>query len=131
MASLPADNQSTVVRTPKELSRASTMELTDSEVTKVFQEIVRIQRRYASRRNTHQNLEALRDEVLTRLMEMNILATFDPAPCLQGLPPEVEIIGKVGQEAEQHGFDHEKQQWEVRKATGRGEDYYGEKEKAS
>lgn len=105
------------------------MELTDEEVTQALQIIVNIQHKYATRQNTAGNLEQLRDEALTRLAEIGILATLDPAPCFYGDPPELEIIGKIKSDPlHTEGFDHEKKQYEVRKAVDRGEEWLGQKE---
>lgn len=106
-------------------------ELTDEEVMKVGQIVGELMRKYSNRRNTAENLEALRDEALTRLAaEMNILATLDPAPCFYGEPPTLEIIGKMpGDAIHQDGFDHEKKRWEVQEANKRNEDYRGQKER--
>jgi hypothetical protein len=132
MASLPGDTKSTKVRSAKELSDLTMMELTDSEVTQVFQEIVKIQQKYATRQATPANLDSLRDEILTRMLELGIHANFDPVPMVDGEPPAVEIIGKIpGGAFDKYGFDHEKEQWEVQKAETRNEKFYGEKEKAS
>jgi hypothetical protein len=104
-------------------------ELTDSEITEVFKIIALVQEKYAPKANTPENLDALRDETLTRLMEKGVLATLDPAPCFYGEPPVIEIIGKVGDNVyAKEGFDHEKKMYEVRKATERGEEWLGQKE---
>lgn len=104
-------------------------ELTDSESTEAFQLIMEIQMKYALKPNTQQNLEELRDEALTRLMERNVLAELDIAPCFYGEPPIIEIKGKIaGDSLHTYGFDHEKKKWEIDKAHDRGEDYLGEKE---
>lgn len=128
MAGLPGDNHSTVVTNPTELSRGTTMELTDSEVQDVFKLIVEVQERYKFKFATAENLAALRDEVLYRLMEHNILATFDPTPILNGEAPQVEIVGKISSDPiHKHGFDHEKEQWEVQRANERSQEVYDEK----
>jgi hypothetical protein len=104
-------------------------ELTDSESTAAFQLVMELQAKYAYKANTVDNLEQLRDEALTRLMEMNILAELDVAPCFHGEPPVLELKGKIaGDSIHQHGFDHEKKKWEIDKAREKGEDYLGEKE---
>lgn len=116
------------ITTGKQFAQVAT-ELQDTEVQAAMKMIVSVQQRYAHKRNTKENLESLRDEVLTRFMEMGILATFDPTPCFYGEPPTLEIIGKVAGDAiHHHGFDHEKKQYEVRKANTRGEDFLGQKE---
>lgn len=108
----------------------SAADLTDSEITEVFKIVALIRDKYAGKANTPENLEKLRDETLTRLMEKGVLATLDPAPCFYGEPPIIEIIGKIKEDAVFHkeGFDHEKKMYEVRKATERGEDWLGQKE---
>jgi hypothetical protein len=104
-------------------------ELTDTESVAVVRLITECQMKWAHKPNTKQNLEYLRDEVLTKMMGMNVIAEFDPAPCFYGEPPIVEIKGKVaGDPIHKHGFDHEKKAYEVVKAKEAGEDYYGEKE---
>lgn len=102
--------------------------LLDSDVQRIVDIVVGdIQAKYAYKANNVANLEALRDEVLTRLMEVGILATFDPTPCFYGEPPELEILGRV---EDRHGFDHEKKGYEVNKANARDEDYLGQKGKS-
>lgn len=105
-------------------------DLEDSEITEVFKVVALVRDKYAGKANTAENLEKLRDETLTRLMEIGVLATLDPAPCFYGEPPIIEIIGKVKEDTTFHkeGFDHEKKMYEVRKATERGEDWLGQKE---
>lgn len=104
-------------------------ELTDTEAVAVVRLIGEIQMKYANKPNTKQNLEDLRDEALTRLIEINILAELDPSPCFYGESPIVEIIGKVSSDPlHKYGFDHEQKKWEIDKAHDRGEDYLGEKE---
>lgn len=108
-------------------------DLTDSEISEVFKIIALVQEKYANKANTPENLEKLRDETLTRLMDVGVLATLDPAPCFYGEPPVIEVIGKIKEDKTFHteGFDHEKKQYEVRKATERGEDWLGQKESAN
>lgn len=119
-----------LVKTQKEFSDGLTMDLTDEEISKSMRIVVEIQNKWADRPNTVNNLEALRDEVLTRLAnDCGVLATLDPAPALYGEPPVLEFIGKVaGDSSHQYGMDHEKKMYEVRKATERGEAYLGQKE---
>lgn len=104
-------------------------DLQDSEVTQIASIVGAASRKYSTRIATIANLEALRDEILTRLSTINILATVDVAPVLNGEPPTVEIIGKVaGDSQHKYGMDHERKQYEVRKATARGEEFLGQKE---
>ena len=107
-------------------------DLTDVEVGQVGKLIGALQRKYAHKANTPENLEHLRDEVITKLAEdMGILATLDPTPCFHGEPPILEIVGKVaGHSFNKDGFDHERKYWEVQKANQLGEAYLGQKEKS-
>lgn len=105
------------------------MDLTDYEVKLVGEIVGGLVMKFARRRNTVENLDELRDEALTRLAEIGILATLDPTPCFHGEPPIVEILGKVPTDSiHKDGFDHERKSWEVREAIKRGEDYRGQKE---
>lgn len=104
-------------------------DLTDEEIQKAFNVVVSAQRKYSDKPNSEAWLEKLRDEVLHRMAEIGILASFDPTPCFYGDPPEFEILGKVsGDPYHKYGLDHEKKKFEVQRATSRGEDYLGQKE---
>lgn len=104
-------------------------DLTDREITRIFSVVENVRQKYAGKPNTADNLEALRDEALTRLMDIGIIATLDPAPCFYGEPPTLEIIGKLDNSLVKDGFDHEQKGWEVNKAIERGEDWLGQKDK--
>src|SRR4051794_9914225 len=105
-------------------------DLTDRELTELFKTVEQVRQKYSGLPNTADNLEKLRDETLTRLMEAGILATLDPSPCFHGQPPVIEIVGKIdADQIHTHGFDHEQKGWEVNKANTRGEDWLGQKEK--
>jgi hypothetical protein len=128
MVTLPGDTKSTVVGSLKELSDASMMELTDSEAQAVLTEVLKIQEKYQYRYATKANLDSMADEITTKMYEMGVLVTFDPTPLLEGDAPHLEILGKITGEFQQHGFDHEREQWEVQRANERGQDVYKEKE---
>lgn len=118
-----------IIKSEKQFAQFA-MDLTDLEIGQIAKIIKQIQAKYASRPNSPEVLDQLRDEVLTKLAEIEILATVDPTPCFHGEPPIVEILGKVpGSAIHKDGFDHERKAWEVRKANELGEDYRGQKEK--
>jgi len=118
-----------VITSTKQLAQFAS-ELTDLEVGEVAKIIGVLQRKYGARPNTPKVLDELRDEALTKLAEIGILATVDPTPCFHGEPPIVEIVGKVpGHEIHSEGFDHERKRWEVQNANKLGEDWRGQKEK--
>lgn len=107
-------------------------ELLDSEIQQAVSIIASLQEKYKHRPNTAGNLEALRDEALSRLADLGILATLDPAPCFYGEAPILEIVGKVTTDTiHTDGFDHEQKGYEVRKSVERGEDYLGQKERSN
>jgi hypothetical protein len=129
---LPANEG--IVKTVKDFSGGLTMDLTDEEIQKAFEIIMVTQNRYAMKTFTRENLEALNDEITYRLAEeIGIIATVDFVPALRGEPPIVDLsLGKVsGDPIHKYGFDHEKKQWEVRKATERGEEFLGEEKARS
>lgn len=107
----------------------SATDLTDREITQVFKVVETVRQKWAGRPNTADNLDSLRDEALTRLMDIGIIATLDPAPCFYGQPPTLEIIGKIDTDPiHKYGMDHEQKGYEVNKAVERGEDWLGQKE---
>lgn len=128
MPALPGDTKSTVVSSVKEFSDVSMMELTDSEVQAALKTILAIQEKYQYRYATKANLDAMSDEITTKMYEQGILVSFDPTPLLKGDAPHLEILGKVDKGFQEHGFDHEREQWEVQRANERSQDVYKEKE---
>lgn len=122
-------NPSGRVTSGKQLAH-SAADLLDSEVQQVLQIVVSVQERYQYKSNTPIHLEAMRDELLTKLMEIGILATVDPTPCFYGQPPDLEIIGSTRMHASD-GFDHERKRDEVLSANVRNEDYLGQKGKSA
>lgn len=114
-----------IVSSPEGLAKVATA-LTDWQIKKLYIAIYSIQKRYMFRANTPENLEELRDEILTKCAEMNILATVDPAPVFYGEPPILEILGEINV-TNDGAFDHERKGWEVNKANELGEDFRGQK----
>lgn len=105
-------------------------DLTDFEVKELSAVIYDVSTRFSRKTNTVKNLEEMRDEILTRLADINVLAEVDPAPCLYGKPPEVTIIGKVNtDDIHKYGFDHERKAHEVNNAIRRNETFRGQKER--
>ncbi len=129
-----------VVSSMKDFSNALTLDLNDDEIKLAGELILSIRARYVDRwqfmsfnsfEQAASELEHYRDEITTTLAErLQILATVDTAPVLDGEAPLVEIIGRIeGSSFAKYGLDHEKKSWEVRKATERGEAYLGQKGK--
>lgn len=138
--------QDTVVRTQKQFSDALTQELTDEEIKQAMALILPLKEKWRNRfigklahdptLNLEKALEMLAemsDEITYRLAtELNVLATVDTTPLLEGKGPVIEWIGVLpGHSLNKDGFDHEKKAWEARKARDRGEDWLGQKEEVN
>lgn len=120
--------QDDIIKSGKQFAGNAT-DLLDTEIQQAMQIVVALQRKYATRPNTPQMLDQLRDEALTRMAEIGILATLDPAPVFYGEPPILEILGKVGDIGFKAPMDHEKKRAEVIKSKVRNEEYLGQKER--
>ena len=134
-----------IVKSLKEFSDNLTLDLTDAEIKQAFEIIYRSIRKWQqifrakldphSLRSFHDLDEAMEltekfeDEIKTRLAEMDILATVDVMPVFEGQPPVIELIGTLPSHySAQYGLDHERKEYEVRKATERGEPVLGAKD---
>jgi hypothetical protein len=121
-----------LVHTQRDLSQGLTLELTDDEIRQLGTVIGQLHQKYLRLPNTVENLEALRDEATTKCAEIGILVSIDPTPAFYGEPPILDVLGKVaGDPIHKYGMDHERKEFEVKRATERGEDYLGQKEKPS
>jgi benzoyl-CoA reductase/2-hydroxyglutaryl-CoA dehydratase subunit BcrC/BadD/HgdB len=129
------------IHSAKEFSNAMTLDLTDEEIARAVKIIGEVRLKYGRKFIQKFNdpnsfklddalkaLDEMEDEVKTRLAsECNVLATVDTVPILEGQPPAIEIIGIMpGGNLDRYGMDHEKKEWEVKRATAKGEDYYGQ-----
>ncbi len=117
------------VKTAKEFVEVA-YELTDAEAVEAFGICAQIDRKYRGRSySTAQQrariLTEMEDETKTRLAAIDILATVVPGD--EG--PVIDIIGKLRTDnIHKYGFDHEQKEYEVKKATGRGEQFLGQRE---
>lgn len=121
-------DDSRVAKSAKDFSGMLTMDLTDDEIAQAFKITAEVNQRYRYLQATPENLAAMGDEIIYRLAdEAGILAKYDPVPLAEGGYPEVEYIGKVNTDSiHKYGFDHEKKEWEVKRATERDESFLGE-----
>lgn len=129
-----------VVNTGASFSNAMTLELTDAEIQAAWRIIWGVRAKHqmkfiqkfndASTFNLDDALKALEemeDEIKTKLAEVDILASVDTVPILEGQPPAIEIIGMLpGSNLAKYGMDHERKEFEVKRATQRGEAFLGE-----
>jgi hypothetical protein len=120
-----------------------TLDLTDEEIKAAWIIIQRVKQRHQEifRRkfndpstftldDLHQYVEEFEDEIKTRLAEnVGILASVNTVPLLEGKPLEIEWLGVIdGHDLGKYGLDHEKKEYEVKKATSRGEAFLGERD---
>jgi hypothetical protein len=134
---------SDIVKDAKHFSGAMTLDLTDEEIKVAWNLVLNIRRRWMEtfRRKFNDSstftmdeamkaIEEFEDEVKTTLAEkLDILCTVNTVPLLEGKPMQIEWIGKMpGSSVHTYGMDHEKKEWEVKRAAERGEDYLGQKD---
>lgn len=126
--------QEGIVKTEKEFSDALTLDLTDHEIGLAGQIIQSVRGRYYGRgfSTIEQGISIIED--MEREMQhefatqLGVLVRIDSVPMLSGEPPILEIMGKLpGTTMAKYGMDHEKKEWEVKKANDRGEAFLGQK----
>lgn len=136
---LPAD--SGIVKTQKQFSDALTTDLTDAEIKHGLRLIIPIKRKHEEKffskfgddsftlEEAEAAISEFQDEIsYTLAVEAHILATVDAAPIFEGLPLVIEWMGVIpGHNLSKYGFDHEKKEFEVKRATERGEDFLGQR----
>ena len=129
-----------VVSTAKQFTGATTLDLTDEEVKIFLETAVGITRKHQTVWRTlfpfdsiEQCMELcdkLEQELAYTMMErLDAVVRVDATPVFEGKGPIIEFVGKMaGTSLDKYGMDHEKKQWEVRKAEERGEDYLHQKD---
>lgn len=114
-------------------------DLYDWEIEKVGKIWSDLMRRFSHKPNTKANLQELakvaHDEFLQAGFYVNVKwelnLVINPAT-MQPYPIEIEVLGRIrGAEEDKIGFDHERKRHEVLRSKERGEDFYGQKERAS
>lgn len=134
---LPTDDG--IVRNPKEFSDALTLELTDEEITRALKTTLPIrlkwQRKFRSAVR-HQNftvdeamklLDQFETELVYELATMcHIMATVDVTPVFEGQPPVIEFMGSMSSHpSAKYGLDHERKEFEVKRAKDTKQDFLG------
>lgn len=131
-----------LINDAKSFSGAFTLDLTDDKIAEAWRIVQYVRHKYQERfmnkfndpRNfTMEDIEKyvdeFEDEVKTRLAEgPGVLATVSILPIFEGRPLEIEFLGVIpGGDLDKYGMDHEKKEWEVKKADAQGEDFLGQK----
>lgn len=127
------------VSTAKEFSGAMTLDMTDDEIKRVLEITVSTVKKHQEQwkrifpfdsiEQCADLLEELEKELAYKLMELDVLVKIDGTPIFEGHPPIIEYLGRLDTSSiAKYGQDHEKKEWEVKKADARGEDYLGQKD---
>jgi hypothetical protein len=128
------------VSTAKQFSGAMTLEMTDDEIKRALEITVGTVRKHQEQwkrkfpfdsiEQCADLLEELEKELAYKLMEaVDVLVRVDGTPIFVGQPPVIEYMGKLDTSSlAKYGQDHEKKEWEVKKAEARDEDYLGQKD---
>jgi len=131
-----------LINDAKSFSGAFTLDLTDDQIAEAWRIVQRVrfkyQEKFRNKFNDPQNfsmediekyVDQFEDELKTRLAEgPGLLATVNILPVFNGQPIEIEFLGVIpGGDLDKYGMDHEKKEWEVKKATAQGEDFLGQK----
>lgn len=126
--------------TAKGFVNATTTDLNDDEAKKFLELTVGIIKKHQTvwKRifpfdNLEQCMELLdkleQELTYTMMVEMNIMVRVDGTPVFAGGAPIIEFLGKTeGTPFAIYGMDHEKKEWEVKKAKGRDEAFLNEKD---
>ncbi len=136
-----------IVKSAKEFSDALTLDLTDTEIKKAFELIMKISNKFRQRfiykfsdislyktpehaaEAAAKMVDEFEKEIQNTLAEsMDLLVVVDMAPVFDGQPPVVELQGHLSTHySAKYGFDHEQKEFEVKASVERGEAFYGEK----
>lgn len=147
MNSLPVDSPTLpvdegIVHSRKEFAHNLTLDLTESQAQQALMLTLPIRAKYSAifrrKLGPHGGFtleEAMKlvnqfeDEIQTTLAEkMDLLVTVDSDPVFEGQPPIINFMGALpGHDTAKYGFDHTRQEYEVKKADARGEAFLGEK----
>lgn len=134
---LPVD--SGVVTTVKDFSDGLTMELTDDEIARALSIILPLRRKYRARfahklgdpffsiEKAMAMVDEMEDELIDRLAnELNAIATVDVSPLFEGKEMIIDIVGVLPSHySADYGFDHEKKEWEVKRARVLNQPFLG------
>lgn len=127
------------VWSPKQFSDGLTLDLTDDEIKRMFEIVVTVSRKWRQVFITKVHhpdfnvekamklIDQFEDELITRLAEgMDLIATVDASPVFAGEPPVVDIVGALDSHySAKYGMDHEKKEYEVKRASREGTDFLG------
>lgn len=128
-----------IVSSPKEFSDGLTLDLTDAEITQALQVTLPIRlkwmRIFRSKMRDAQFtldealklLEDFEDEIVYELAtQAHILVHVDAEPVFYGEPVVIEFVGALDSHiSAQYGLDHERKEWEVKRAKTRDEAFLG------
>lgn len=111
-------------------------DLYDHEIAKIGPVWNTLMQEFASKPNTRANLDELAKRAHDEFLKIGLIIEVNSAPTLiidpKTMQPgrvELVVLGRVDQ-LEDAEFDHERKRHEVLRSKERGEDYFGQKERA-
>jgi hypothetical protein len=113
-------------------------DLYDYEIAQVGSIWKDLMTQFARKPNTRANLQELATVANAMFLKAGFVVNVrwennlvvDPKT-MQPYPIEIEVLGRIpGAEEDTIGFDHERKRHEVLRSKERGEDFYGQREKA-
>ncbi len=96
----------------------------DEDIKKLGVMWNRLMQEFARKRNDHFAVSELVKRATDEAFNIGYVVRVHTTECLLGIgPATIEVVGRVeGHEVNKHGLDHDKKQYEIRKAVDRNED---------
>jgi len=96
----------------------------DEDVKRIATMWRELMRRYSKKPNDHLHVGEMAKRAQDEAYKIGYVVRVHTTECLLGIgPATIEVVGRVpGHEYNKHGFDHERQYHEVRRAVDRNED---------
>lgn len=97
-----------------------------------------LMQKWSHRPNTKNNLQELAKDANDTFLKLGFVVNvrwennlvINPNT-MEPYPIEIEVLGRVPGTEDSDGYDHERKRHEVLRSKERGEDFYGQKEKAT
>lgn len=142
----PVDNPGVIMNSEKQFADSLTMDLTDEEIDSLLRTILPIRQKWQVRFiNRFSNdpkfdvdkamkmVDDFEDELkYEAATKHKVLLTVDVSPLLEGKSMCIDVVGALpGHTINTHGMDHERKEFEVKRAVSREEDWLGQKGNAN
>ena len=134
---LPVDHG--IVKTAKQFSDGLTLDLTDDQITRALQITLPIKNKWEAifrRKLRHSSftvdeamhlVDQFEDELIYELAtQLDLIATVDVSGVFEGESPVIEFVGCLSShESAKYGMDHERKEWEVKRALAENKPFLG------